>query len=158
MLHHIDVTFEPADHVQVAHRTGRNGLSAPGRVTRRRAAAPQDMPRRLRRWARSLVQKRGPQTVSAERPRPDAALLIDLTSPREAAGKALSVAGAVAADATQTPSDAGAAGGASAAGSGAVRPGASLAERKQAWAERELAIRSLPAQTDQILPFAASPV
>jgi hypothetical protein len=101
------------------------------------------MPRRLRRWARSVLQKRGPQSVSAERPRPDAALLIDLTSPREAAGKALSVAGA-GADAAQPPVEAGAAGGAPAAGRGAVRPGASLAERKQAWAERELAIRSSP--------------
>jgi hypothetical protein len=102
------------------------------------------MPRRLRRWARAVAQRRAPLTVSAERPKPDAAMQIDLTSARDrdrdAAGQALAVPAA------------GGGGGAGAAGAaGGIgerrRGGTSVAERRQEWAERELAVRSVLADT-----------
>mmetsp|Transcript_76845 Transcript_76845/g.207346 ORF Transcript_76845/g.207346 Transcript_76845/m.207346 type:complete len:791 (+) Transcript_76845:2477-4849(+) len=123
------------------------------------------MPRRLRRWARTIMQTRQAPTVSAERPKPDAQMQIDLTSARDrerergSGGSKALVAGSgsgtsqKASDgaaegsravslSTSTGEKTGGAEGSQAAGrQRASGQGVSLEERKQEWSEHELAVR-----------------
>ena len=101
MLHHIDITFEAAEHVQ-------------------------EMPRRLRNWVRSVLQKSA-FSVSAKHNASKPLVEIDLKAASDPAGKALARAGDK-----------------KAAGSKPKKPSTAtnLVERKVEWQDREREVKA----------------